>query len=55
MSSFLRSVRKRKKSRVLGPVQVVRREDYEGMPLDTKVELIQALVPLGLMHVQTLL
>ena len=55
MSSFVRSVRKRKKSRVLAKVQVVRRDEYEAMDLDTKVELIRSLVPLGLMHVQTVL
>jgi transposase-like protein len=55
MSSFVRSVRKRKKSRVLGKVQVVRRDEYEAMDLDTKVEMILSLVPLGLMHVQALL
>jgi len=55
MSSFVRSVRKRKKSRVLGKVQVVRRDEYEGMELDTKVEMIRSLVPLGLMHVHELL
>ena len=53
--SVVRSVRTRKKSRVLGEVQVVRRETYAAMDLDTKVELIRSLVPLGLMHVQLLL
>ena len=28
MSSVLRSVRKRKKGRTLGPVDIIRREDY---------------------------
>ena len=55
MSSFVRSVRKRKKSRVLGKVEVVRRADYAAMDLDTKVEMIRALVPLGLMHVHMIL
>jgi transposase-like protein len=55
MRSVVRSVRKRKKARVLGEVQVVGREKYEGLAVDTKVELIRALVPLGLMHVQQLL
>lgn len=53
--SLVRSVRTRQKSRVLGKVQVVRRETYAAMDLDTKVELIRSLVPLGLMHVQILL
>jgi transposase-like protein len=55
MSSVIRSVRKRKKSRVLGEVEVVNREAYQGLDLDAKVEMIRALVPLGLMHVEELL
>ena len=53
--SMVRSVRTRKKSRVLGKVQVVRRETYAAMDLDTTVALIRSLVPLGLMHVPLLL
>ena len=53
--SVLRAVRKRKKVRTLGPVDVIRREDYAELELDTKVALIRSLVPLGLMHVQELL
>ena len=48
MSSVLRPVRKRKKSRKLGPVDVIRREDYGDLELDAKVELIRSLVPPGL-------
>ena len=55
MSSVLRPVRKRKKSRMLGPVDVMRREDYGDLELDAKVELIRSLVPLGLMHVEEML
>ena len=55
MSSVLRPVRKRKKSRTLGPVDVIRREDYGDLELDAKVELIRSLVPLGLMHVEEIL
>jgi putative transposase len=55
MSSFVRSVQKRKKSRVLGKVQVIRREEYEAMDLNTKVETIRSLVSLSLMHVHELL
>jgi hypothetical protein len=55
MKSVVRSICKRKKARVLGKVQVVRREEYEGLAVDTKVELIRTLVPRGLMHVQQLL
>ena len=55
MSSVLRPVRKRKKGRTLGPVDIIRREDYADLEVDAKVELIRSLVPLGLMHVGELL
>lgn len=55
MSSFLRTVRRRKKSKTLGEVQVLDRERYQELDLDAKVELIQELVPLGLMHVAEVL
>ncbi len=55
MSSVLRSVKKRKKSRRLGEVNVISREEYDDFELDSKVETIRALVPLGLMHVAELL
>ena len=55
MSSVLRPVRKRKKGRTLGPVDIIRREDYADLEVDAKVELIRSLVPLGLMHVEELL
>ena len=52
MSSVLRAVRQRKKVRRLGAVDIIRREAYADLELDAKVELIRALVPLGLLHVQ---
>ena len=55
MSSVLRSVRKRKKGRTLGSVDVIERGDYAELDVDAKVELIRSLVPLGLMHVEELL
>jgi len=55
MRSLLRSVKKRKKRRVLGEVKVVSREEYTGLDVDSKVEMIRALIPLGLIHVQELL
>ena len=55
MSSVLRPVRKRKKVRKLGRVDIRRREDYAELELDTKVELIRSLVPLGVLHVEELL
>ena len=53
MESVLDAVRKRKK--VLGKVEVVRRERYDGLEVDAKVELVRSLVPLGLMYMQELL
>ena len=55
MSSVLRSVRKRKKGRTLGAVDVIDREEYAGLEVDARVELIRSLVPLGLMHIEELL
>ena len=55
MPSVLRSVRKRKKSRRLGEVDVISREEYAGFDVHSKVEMIRALIPLGLMNVAELL
>ena len=53
--SVLRSVKKRKKVRKLGRIEVIGREEYAELELDAKVELIRSLVPLGLIHVHELL
>ena len=53
--SVLRSVKKRKKNRTLGKIDVMSREEYWELELDTKVELIRSLVPLGLIHIHELL
>ena len=53
MGSVLGSKRRSKKR--LGKIEIVRRERYEEMELDSRVELIRDLIPLGLMHVQELL
>ena len=55
MNSVLRSVKKRKKVRRLGDVNIISREEYADFDLDAKVEAIRALVPLGLLHVNELL
>ncbi len=55
MGSLLRTAKKHKKSRRLGEVEVVKREEYGELELDAKVEMIRALVPLGLMRVHELL
>src|SRR5207247_6193390 len=47
--------RMRKRKRCLGEVRVLRREEYQGLELNAKVEAIRSLIPLGLMHVQMLL
>jgi len=53
MGSLVRRMRKVK--RCLGEVRVLRREEYQELELSTKVEMIRSLIPLGLMHVHTLL
>ena len=53
MGSLVRRTRKVK--RCLGEVRVLRREEYQELELSTKVEMIRSLIPLGLMHVETLL
>ena len=55
MSSVLRSVRKRKKSRTLGAVDVLDLAEYADLAVEAKVKLIRSLVPLGLMHLEALL
>lgn len=55
MGSLLRKVKERKKSRRLGEVEVTERAEYTELEVDSKVEMIRALLPLGLMHVHELL
>jgi transposase-like protein len=45
-------VGKRKKSKVLGEPSVISREAYEALDLDVRIEMIRALIPLGLAYVQ---
>jgi len=42
----------RKKAKILGDPQIVQKDEIEDMGFDSRVELIQALIPLGLMHIQ---
>ena len=51
MANLPRLVRDRKKSKVLGEPEIQERENYEDLDLDMRLELIQALIPLGLVHV----
>ena len=46
---------KGKKKKVMGEPKVVTPEEYQGLALDVKLEMIHALIPLGLMHVADLL
>ena len=52
MSRVLRSVRKRKKGRTLGAVDVIDREGYAELEVEAKVALIRSLIPLGLLHIE---
>lgn len=45
----------KRKTRRLGKVNIVGREEFAELELDARVELIRSLIPLGLMHVQELL
>ena len=51
MSSFPRLVRRGKKEKKLGRAEVVRREDLERMDLEPRIEMIRALIPLGLAEI----
>ncbi len=55
MSSIAKATKRSKKTKRLGPVQILRPEQYAGFDVETKVECIQALIPLGLMRIQELL
>jgi transposase-like protein len=55
MSSIAKTTTRSKKTKRLGPVQVIRPDQYEAFDVDSKLECIRALIPLGLMHVQEVL
>jgi putative transposase len=55
MSRVPRVVRNRKKRKVMGEREVLRREDYEALGLDARVAMIRELVSLGLMEVYEVL
>ena len=55
MESIPQSRPRSKKAKRLGPVRVIRPEQYEAVDVNSKVECIQALIPLGLMRIQELL
>ncbi|MGB3399826.1 MAG: IS256 family transposase [Candidatus Deferrimicrobiaceae bacterium] len=51
MSSFPRLVRRGKKEKTLGRAQVMRREDLDALELEPRIEMIRALIPLGLAEI----
>ena len=55
MKSITETTKRSKKTRRLGPVRVLRPDQYEAFDVDSKLECIRALIPLGLMHVQEVL
>ena len=55
MKSVLKINEKGKRKRVLGKAETVSAEEFQALEMDAKVEVIQALIPLGLMHVSEML
>ncbi|MDR4485227.1 MAG: transposase [Nitrospirales bacterium] len=55
MRSIAKSKKRSKKTKCLGAPSVLRSDHYEAFDVDSKVECIRALIPLGLMHVQEVL
>ena len=51
MPRLARGGKRSRKSKRLGEPEVLSREEYEGMELDSRLELIRSLVPMGLMAV----
>jgi len=55
MSSIAETKRRSKKATRLGPVRMIRPEQYAAFDVNSKVACIQALIPLGLMRIHELL
>ncbi len=55
MKSIAKTPKRSKKTKRLGPAQVLRPDQYDAFDVETKLECIRALIPLGLLHVQALL
>ena len=55
MSSIAETKKRNKKTKRLGPVHVLRSDQYAVFDVNSKLECIQALIPLGLMRIQELL
>jgi putative transposase len=52
MRTVAKKGRKGKKQRIMEEVEILSPEEYDQMALDARVETIQALIPLGLRHIQ---
>jgi len=48
MSKMPQLIKKRKKSKKLGQPNIIKREEYQEEDMDTRLELIRALIPIGL-------
>ena len=48
MAKMPQLVKERKKSKILGSPKIVTRKEYQEQDMDTRLELIRALIPLGL-------
>ena len=55
MRSIAKTTKRSKKIQRLAPVQVIRPEQYDAFDVESQVEGIRALIPLGLMHVREVL
>ncbi|MCK4237350.1 MAG: transposase [Candidatus Krumholzibacteria bacterium] len=51
MSRIPRAIRKSKKTKVLGEPEIIKKEEYDGMDLNARVEIIRSLIPIGLIAV----
>ena len=55
MSSLTKTTKRCKKTKRLGPGRVIRPEQYDAFDVNSKLECIRALIPLGLMRIHELL
>ena len=44
-------VKERKKAKRLGEPRIIRSEEFEGYDIDTRLEMIRALIPIGIMAI----
>ncbi len=55
MSSLTKTTTRRQKTKRLGPGRVIRPEQYDAIDVNSKLECIRALIPLGLMRIHAFL